>query len=346
MILRERDPFGFEQVVYHPGSGRFAGSLRDLTRSGTLAVGPPDADAIAGYLSGARLEGRTVLRDYRQLAPGQALLSTPLGPTTVQSPVTAIPGDLQTLLLEALQWIVADTRPTALALSGGLDSALLLSMLHARGVRHIPAYILATGMPGYDERDTALATARRLGADVVVVEVRAQAFVDAIPDAMRHLDEPLYNLHPVAKLLLARAMRRDGIAVAISGDGVDQVMRRDASADYLPLCRTLFQAEGVELAPPFLDRHVVAHLLSLPPDADKACIRRLGQRYGVAQDLIEGPKRSRLAPAMDLDALLPRERIAALAATLCMPPPALVGDAERVHWATLQLLLDDLGAAA
>lgn len=344
MIVRERDPFGFEQVIYHPESGRFAGSLRDLMRAEALAAGAPDADAIAGYLGGARLGGRTVLRDFRHLPPGHGLLSSPTGLTTVRTAAKAVPGHLEALLIEALRSIVANARPTALALSGGLDSALLLGMLHAHGVRHMPVYILATGMPGYDERDSALATARRLGTEVVVVDVDAHDFVDAIPDAMRHLDEPLYNLHPVAKLLLARAMSRDGIERAISGDGVDQVMRRDASADYLPLCRTLFQAEGVELVPPFLDRHVVAHLLSLPPDADKACIRQLGRRYGVARDLVEGPKRSRLAPAMDLDALLPRERIAALAATLGVPAPTLAGDAGRVHWATLLLLLDELGA--
>lgn len=346
MILRQRDPFGFERVIHHPRSGTFAGGIRELARRESLAAGPPDAGAIAGYLGGTRIAGRTVLRDFRQLPPGHGLLRTPSGMTTAEVPTVVVPGDLETLLLDVLRRTEADRRPTALALSGGLDSALLLGMLHACGIRDIPAYVLATGMPGYDERDTALATARRLGADVVVVEVDAEDFIAAVPDAMGHLEEPLYNMHPVAKLLLASAMRRDGIERAISGDGVDQVMRRDTSADYLPLCRTLFQAAGVELVPPFLDRHVVGHLLSLPPDADKACIRRLGQRYGVAPELVEGPKRSRLAPAMALGHLLPRGRIDTLAATLGVPRPALAGDAERVHWATLSLLLDDLGATA
>ena len=346
MILRERDPFGVRQVVYHPRSATFGTGIRGLLRHASLPTGALDDQAIAGYLTGARCADRTILADVRAVPPGHALVEASDGLAVIERPLRRAEGDLETLLLDAVHDALSDGRPTAVALSGGLDSALILGLLHAHGIRHLPVYVLATGLPGYDERAAACDTARRRGVEAIVVEAGAQAFVDALPDAMHHLDEPLYNLHPVAKLLLARAMARDGIVRAITGDGVDQVLRRDRSADYLPLCRTLFDAAGVELCPPFLAAPVVAHLCSSPADPDKHCIRRLARRLGVARALTEGPKHARLAPPMDLGHLLPPVSIEALAAAIGRPVPKLATDAERVQWATLRLLLDDLGVAA
>ncbi|MDF3983596.1 asparagine synthase-related protein [Luteibacter sp. PPL201] len=343
MILAERDPFGFRRVVYHVASATVGERVDEVAARASLAERGIDVAACQGYFSGRRLHDRTVMRDIRQLAPGQRLQVSADGwQATDASPPTPASDDLEAALLDAVHRAVEGPGRTAIALSGGLDSALLLGLLHAHGHRDVPAYVLATGMPDYDERDAALATARRLGMDVIVVNACEADFVDALPQVMRHVDEPLYNLHPVAKWLLAAAMRRDGVVRAISGDGVDQVMRRDTSADYLPLCRTLFQAQGVALHPPFLAPDVVGHLLARPPDPEKTCIRELGQRHGVARELVTGPKRSRLAPPMDLRALLPPGRADALAHALGWPPPDLTDDRARVQWTTLMQLLDRL----
>jgi hypothetical protein len=346
MIVHERDPFGARRVIYHPHSGTSGTGIRELIGRHGLATGALDSDAIAGYFTGTRRADRTILSDFRAVPPGHALIEGTDGLAIIERPLHRREGDLEALLFDALRHVLSDRRPTAVALSGGLDSALILGLLHTHGLRHLPVYILATGLPGYDEREAALATARRRGVDVVVVEAGAEDFVDAVPAVMRHLEEPLYNLHPVGKLLLARAMARDGITQAITGDGVDQVLRRDRSADYLPLCRTLFRAAGVDLAAPFLAAPVVAHLCSSPPDPDKRCIRRLARRHGVSRALTAGPKRTRLAPPMALGHLLPPARIHALAAVLGLSTPDLATDTQRVQWATLLLLLDDLGIAA
>lgn len=256
---------------------------------------------------------------------------------------TSLQISLQVSLKASLQTALQTGKNVALALSGGLDSALLLALLHDMGARHIPVYILATGLPDYCERDAALAVARRLHAEAVVIDATADDFVAALPAVIRHIEEPLYNLHPVAKLLLARAMRRDGIDIAISGDGADQVLTRDVSADYLPLCHALFDAAGVTLHAPFLDAAVVRHLVSIAPDAHKQCLRDLAALFDLPSRLVSGPKRSRLAPAMDLSAWLDRPRIVALAHALDRPAPDLSADAQRVLWTTLLLTLDHLG---
>jgi asparagine synthetase B (glutamine-hydrolysing) len=207
----------------------------------------------------------------------------------------------------------------------------------------LPAYVLAPRLPGYDEREVALRTARHLGAEVVVVEVTAEDFVAALPEAVRHVETPLYNLHPVAKLLLARALARDGVEVALGGDGADQLFTRDRSADYLPLTRALFDAAGVTLRAPFADERVMACVLAQPPDRDKQALRRVGATLGLPEALVQGPKRAGLAPAMDLGRYA--HRLPSLARLLDRPLPALDDDRTRVRWTTAALLVDAFEAA-
>ncbi|OZI38209.1 asparagine synthase [Bordetella genomosp. 10] len=345
MIVATRDEFGFRRI-FHPAQGGIASDgIQRLLREAGLPAGAPDVAAIRGYLSGERLADRTVLRDIRAVPPGHSLLLTPQGWSLRAAPNVAERGELEDALRASLQRALDSGKRVALALSGGLDSALLLALLRELGVqRSIPSYILVSDLPDYCERDTALDIADRLGARVKLVRVRGEDFVSALPDATRSVEEPMFNLHPVAKLLLARAMAADGIGVAITGDGADQVMRRDRSANYLPLCNALFAAASVTLHAPFLDAAVVRHLTSLPPDPDKQCLRDLGARLGLPDRLVRGPKRGRLAPAMDLRPLVADERIYGLSAALGLPRPDLQADTERVLWTTLTLLLDALQA--
>jgi asparagine synthase (glutamine-hydrolysing) len=345
MIVGTRDLFGFQRLVYRPRSGTWADSILQLLQTSGHAAGEPDVAAIAGYLSGERLVGRTVLRDVLAVPPGQALIESARGLEVRDAPGQPISGDLETLLRDSLQRALESGKRVALALSGGLDSALLLALLRELGAqRHVTSYILATGMPDYCEEDAALELATQMQAKVKVIRFGEPDFVAALPRTTHTVEEPMFNLHPVAKRLLAEAMAEDGIELAISGDGADQVLRRDQSANYLPLRNALFDAASVHLHPPFVDQAVVMHLTSIAPDPDKQCLRELGARLNLPDRLVSGPKRGRLAPAMDLGALLDRERIRALASSLDLPAPTLQTDTERVLWTTLTFTLDHLGA--
>ncbi|WP_175998050.1 asparagine synthase-related protein [Burkholderia stabilis] len=346
MIVGTRDLFGFDRLHYHPRSGVSASGIGAVLHAAGLPAGAPDAAAIAGYLSGARLVGRTVLRDVLAVPPGHALLRSPHGLAVQPAPERPQHADLETVLRASLQRALDSGKRVALALSGGLDSALLLALLRELGAQqHVTSYILATDMPDYCERDAALELATQMQATVKIVRVTEADFVAALPRTTHAVEEPMFNLHPVAKLLLAEAMAADGVEVAITGDGADQVLRRDQSANYLPLCHALFDAASVDLHPPFVDAAVVAHLTSIAPDPNKQCLRDLGARLNLPDRLVHGPKRGRLAPAMDLAALLDRERTRALADMLGLAAPALEADTERVLWTTLTLILDHFDAA-
>ncbi len=359
MRLGQRDPFGFERLLYDTTTGHTATSVAGLLAGATPATGDgpggshgptrPRADrgAIAAHLNGAPLPDRTLLQYIRAVPPGHALLRSAQGLFTQPVPPPAAaadaPAGLHARLSASLRRALASRQRIALALSGGLDSALLLALLCELGATDIPAYILVTDLPGYSERDAALDMAARLGVSTRLVPVSAADFVAALPQAIAAVEEPLFNLHPVAKLLLAQAMARDGIELAISGDGADQVLRRDVSANYLPLCRALFDAASVTLLAPFLDAAVVAWLLDRPADPDKTCLREIAARLELPARLVRGPKHSRLAPAMDLRRWAKPDELRALAAQLGLPEPTLSRDEACVRWTTLALALRQFG---
>lgn len=328
-----RDPYSLQRV-YRAGS-RDAGSCRALFDAVPGLSRRLDGEMIRAALGGSGAPDRTAFEAIR-----------PAEPVAVEPRR----GDLAQLLDAAVAGILATApRPLAVALSGGLDSALVLALAR----RHEPAIravVLDPRLPGYSEVDEALATAAALGVAVDVVPASEDDFVAALPAAIAAFEQPLYNLHPVAKLLLARAAARLGLKALLTGDGADQVVTRDVSADYLPLVGAAFDACGVAACSPFLAAPVVAHLLAIPPDRDKRALRDVAAPLAIPRPLVDEPKRGRFAPPMELGSLVSPARMAEVAAAFghdvsgrtsdVRGPDTSAGQRARVVWATTGLLAD------
>lgn len=223
--------------------------------------------------------------------------------------------------------------PAALALSGGVDSAVLAALL--RG--HVRAYTLVPDLPGYSEAHEAQAIADALAIPLRRVHVGEHDFLAALPAAIAACECPLYNLHPVSRLLLARAARADGCAVLVSGDGADEVFRGTSGADYLPIVGALTRAAGLTAFAPFLDPVLAA----AAQDPGKQALRELACELGVPEAIAWRPKAPRYAPAMDLSRHHDADHIAALARSLGRAP-ASSSDRERMAWTTLSLFARNL----
>ena len=249
--------------------------------------------------------------------------------------------NLRELLLAATTRLATKPSPTAVAVSGGLDSALLLALLRAAGVRDVQAYTASTGLPGYDERAEAEATAQHFGHALRVVTVTDADFVDALPSCVTAMETSIYNLHPLERFFLARAVAADGHAALVTGDGADQVFAGAPPAIFLPLLSALFQQAGIGLRSPFIDAHVVGHGLLAPPDPTKATLRALARELGVPDFVLDRRKRVRLTPPMDLERYLAPTKLAPLACALGRPLD-FSSDRQRVQWASLGLLWERL----
>jgi asparagine synthase (glutamine-hydrolysing) len=323
-----RDAFGFTRLYYT--ADQAGSTVRALLGADRTL----DTVALDAHFAGGVDSSRTCFAAVRAVPPGHDLLRGTVRPW--QPRVEA--GDLGGALRAAVARIVHTApRPLAVALSGGLDSAVVLALVREVEPTVTPL-VLAPRFASYSEVDAALETARVAGATATVLEVTAEEFCGAVPAAIAAFEAPLYNLHPVSKWLLADRARAAGFASLISGDGADQVFTRDVSADYLPLTSAAFATAGVALATPFLDDEVIARVLAVPPDAEKRALREVGATLAIPPPLVRDRKISRLAPPMSLG--IPAAKLRDLAALVGrdLPPTP------DVRWETLAVLVDSFGA--
>lgn len=234
---------------------------------------------------------------------------------------------------------IAQTNPgTVVALGGGCDAAAILVAWLANGLPKPRVCTVAAGLAEYDETETALAIARQLDLTCEVIDIVPARLVELAPVATAIAETALYNLHPVHRLALARELRRRGATTLVTGDGADAVFAGVPDHDYVPIVVAL-TASALGHSSPFFADAIVA---GTPCDPTKQLLRDY-LRANKFDWLADRPKRSRLAPALDLDPILDRDRIATLARSIDLPP-ALDTDRERVGWATLDHLVRALEA--
>ncbi len=271
----------WQRSYIHVRTGKRAATVRELFRDCTAEERRLSSAFLERYLAGRGSGGLTVISGVRE---GVGILDS------ARTAVGTASGDLYDRLAAEL---AGKASPVHVAVSGGIDSWLLVAILKSLGY-DVRGWLLVSGIPGYCEREIALRMAAALDISCEEIHAGAEEFVSELEEFVAITETPIYNLHPVSKLLLARGLRRRGVASVVTGDGADQVMRRDWDCDLLPLTATCFRSQGVALVTPFLSGAVAA--VCDRPHPDKRPVRELALRLGVP-DL---PKRPTLFPDLGL----------------------------------------------
>jgi asparagine synthase (glutamine-hydrolysing) len=106
-------------------------------------------------------------------------------------------------------------------LSGGIDSTAIAAL----AMRHNPRLItFTTGFEreGFSEVDVAVASAEAIGARHVTKVVSQAEFVEALPQIVWYLDEPVADPALVPLFFIAREARKH-VKVVLSGEGADEL---------------------------------------------------------------------------------------------------------------------------
>ena len=106
-------------------------------------------------------------------------------------------------------------------LSGGIDSTAIAAL----AIRHNPNLItFTTGFEreGFSEVDVAVASAEAIGARHVTKVVSPGEFVEALPEIVWYLDEPVADPALVPLYFVAREARKH-VKVVLSGEGADEL---------------------------------------------------------------------------------------------------------------------------
>lgn len=328
-------PFGARPCYYAADGFAHGASIRSLM----AACAGWDLEGVKEFLARAPQGWRTCFENIHAVPPGHELVeragrvelrrAAPLPRTPARTPQELVPH-----LERAVAAVDADGRRAALALSGGLDSALVLALAKRLG-REIPLFTLACHLPGYCERTPTLAAAQSLGVQVEVIEVTGEDFVAALPNAVAAIGAPLFNLHPVGRWLLARELHRRGYEVLITGDGADPLFAGSDPRNYLPWVGALTRAAGLDLRSPFFDAGLAA--VAPEPAVGKPALVEAARRV-LPPGILNRPKTPCYAPPLDVSRHWNGSAIGALAARLGLEPAAPGGSAEAMLWTTLGLL--------
>lgn len=176
---------------------------------------PPGSSLYAG-MSSLR-PGEHLVHDGRAV-----VLRPPREATAAPSDENRTPADLGALLTGEVARMSLQSAPVAVQLSGGLDSAVLATLLGRRRPDVTAFHVTHEGAHPSDEESYAREAAVYAGIPLEVVEIREAELPELIPPMVRALGSPNATPHALSAYVLFREIARRSFRVCFVGDGADE----------------------------------------------------------------------------------------------------------------------------
>ncbi|HCC47232.1 MAG TPA: asparagine synthase (glutamine-hydrolyzing) [Elusimicrobia bacterium] len=249
-LLLARDQFGIKPLYYALAGNKlyFASELKALRLVPGLC-GDLDAAALDYYFTYLYIPAPlTVYKGVNKLEPASLLVFRG-GSVRVEKYWELKPPDLagkpeefyleniRGLLSKSVKEQLVSDVPLGLLLSGGVDSACLLSFMAEHAGKGVKTFTAGFGGEdaGFDETTGARATAEYFGAEHLEVPVTPDIGA-VIRKLAGHFDEPFADSSAIASYLVSREARR-AVTVALAGIGGDELFGgypRHLAARFLP----------------------------------------------------------------------------------------------------------------
>lgn len=244
-----RDPYGIKPLYVGDTGGTlwFASQARPLANT-TPVDARRDAAALTGfYLWGHIPEPFSWWAGVRMLPAGHIQRLRVGQPLSAPRPFASIPtayserpaeplkpGELRTLMLASVQHHLVSDVPVGVFLSAGIDSSVIAALAAESGTR---LRTVTLAFEEYsdtidDEAPLAEATAKVLGSDHATVRIGRGEFDSLLDDFMRTMDQP--TIDGLNTYLVSRATARQGLKVALSGLGGDELFGGYPSFHQIP----------------------------------------------------------------------------------------------------------------
>jgi len=236
-LLVARDRIGIKPLYYHEKDGvwTFSSEFGPLVRG--LGLSPQiDQRALWSFLcfSYPVVEPRTMDPRIKRVAPGELLEISAAGcerrkywqPNYLERPGVSGPvdmGKMRDILLDTLEEHLVCEVPSAIMLSGGLDSTSIA--VYAKQLGY-DMHVITAGYKGdhaCDESEVALQTAKRIGLPSEEVILDISGFAQSFEDLSRHTDEPVADIASIPQWEIYRRTAELGFKVLHSGLGGDEL---------------------------------------------------------------------------------------------------------------------------
>jgi asparagine synthase (glutamine-hydrolysing) len=232
LLLLARDRLGVKPLYWAPvGEGIVYASEPGAILASGLVDPRPEPRALLDYLTLQYVPPpRTGFEGIRKLAPGERLVYEG-GRARVerywQLDFSKVDNGSEEEALERLdsllgqatrERLVADV-PLGAFLSGGIDSSLVVSYM-AEASSQVKTFSIDFPEAGFSEGEHARRVAKLYATDHED-RLLEPAMVPLVAEAVRHAGEPFADSSAIPTLLLSQ-MTREGVTVALSGDGGDE----------------------------------------------------------------------------------------------------------------------------
>jgi asparagine synthase (glutamine-hydrolysing) len=237
-VTLARDPFGIKPLyIAQTGAGlAFASEARALLAAGIVprAVRPAARDELLQiqFTTGAE----TIFPGIRRVLPGETLVcadgriierhrieALPPGPPEEPIDEDAALARLDHALTESVGLHQRSDVPCGMFLSGGIDSAAILTVMARLNSSPVLAFTAGFDAPGAaDQRLRAADIARALGARHETLDVTETDVWRHLPEIVACMDDPAADYAIIPAWFLARRARAD-VKVVLSGEGGDEM---------------------------------------------------------------------------------------------------------------------------
>jgi len=243
-LLLARDRLGVKPLYYHR-NGRFisfASEIKSLLADPEVAR-KVDLQALSNFFTLHYVPGpRTMFAGVMKLLPGH-IMTVRAGkveterywelrkdPVLVKYMRTAreedAAGHLYAALSESVRKRMQSDVPVGALLSGGLDSSAILGLMTELTGRPVQAFTVGYSESGEDrvsEFRYSRKVARRFQSDYKEVVVSAGKFLDFLPRAVWHQDEPIGEPASIPLYFASKLARDNGVTVLLTGEGSDEL---------------------------------------------------------------------------------------------------------------------------
>lgn len=239
-LFLARDRFGVKPLYYAARKGRlaFASEIKALHAAGH----PRDPNPVtwASYLvTGATGSPESTFWEGVSALPAGHLMRWQNGKLEIERwynlaervgrqidtrPVEVIEEEYLELLRESVRLRFRADVPVGINLSGGLDSSLLLGLVHSVQGQdsNVRVFTFATGHPDYDELPWVEQMLRHTQHESRVATLTPEEVPELAASVQWHEDEPYGGLPTLAYAKLFQEARGLGVIVLLDGQGVDE----------------------------------------------------------------------------------------------------------------------------
>ncbi len=225
-----RDRLGIKPLYYFcdPAGVRFASEVKAL-RGASSAITPA---SVAAYLQwGACPEDKLLFPELQVLPAGHALAISSSGAMETwrywpaiknfRSSSVSAPQKIRALLETAVEEHLLSDVPVAGFLSGGIDSSIVTALAAQRLGSQLQTFTVGFDLAGFDESAIAREVAQRYGTRHERIQLTDQEVMQSVTEAVAHFDLP--SVDAINTWIVARAVARRGVKVALSGLGGDEL---------------------------------------------------------------------------------------------------------------------------